>query len=636
MDEVKTDSTLSDRDTGEKTAPGGTGPGHACAACYPAPRVAESTLPKPAEPRPGRWPARSAASSLALVLGVAILLRALVLLEVWDSPVLYLHHWSETDNAFYDLWARKIVAGDVLSVQDVRPYHSWHGHVARAAYEASGGREPMSEAIGRRVWDEWLGPRTFYQDPLYPYLLAALYGTFGRHVRLVLVAQGMLGLLSIALLWAVARRLAGEVVALVAGLMGALYGPLVLYENVLLRAVLINATGLAALWLAMRAFRLPSARRFALAGLAGALGGLATSGGWPFVLVVAALTPVALRGRPGQALRAVGALAAGLLIGLTPVIARNVAVGVAPLSLASSGAITFVNHNAADYEPMGGTAMSVHAAEVMRRSGGRMLPAIVATLRTHPSLGSWLALLGRKFLAVWHWYEIPNNESYDYFLLQAPALRAVGVGFGLVAPLALVGLVLGFRRSWEYVLPVAYLGCGLMSLVVLYTLGRLRMPMAFALIPFAAVTLVTSARLLLALEIRRALIILGAVAVLATAIGRPLPRGLRRVRVQDYGVANEITLRLAEQRMAADDLRGALTLLGRQLETEPQELQTLEPTGSASTISLFAADLAGTFAPLHAMRSELLALFGERSEAERQRHRAVVLATVAKQRANAR
>ena len=567
---------------------------------------------------------------------MAILLRALVLLEVWDSPVLYLHHWTETDNAFYDLWARKIVDGDVLSVQDVRPLHSWHGHVARAAYEASGGRAPIGDAAVRRIWDEWLGPRTFYQDPLYPYFVAALYGTFGRHLRLVFLAQAMLGLLSIALLWGVARRLGGDTVAFVAGLLGALYGPLVLYEDVLLRAVLINTTGIATLWLAMRAFRRPRARRFALAGLAGALGVLATSGAWPFVLVVAALTPMALRRSPRQALRAVGALGAGLLVGLTPVVARNLAVGVAPFSVASSGTITFVNHNAADYEPMGGTAMSVHAAEVMRRSGGRLRPAIVETLRTHPGLGSWLALLGRKFLAVWHWYEVPNNESYDYFLLHAPALRAAGLGFGLVAPLALVGLWLGFRRSWDYVLCVAYVGCGLTSLVVLYTVGRLRMPVAFALIAFAAVTLVTVARLLAACRVRRALMVVVAVSVLATAIDRPLPRGLSRVRVQDYGVANEITLRLAEQRMAADDLQGALSLLTRQLETEPVELETLEPTGSASNLSLFAADLAGSFAPLHAMRSDLLAHFGQQSEAELQRRRAVVLATVARQRANAR
>lgn len=598
--------------------------------------MSEPTLPQPAQPRPVRWPARSAVSSLAIVLGVAVLLRALVLHEVWDSPVLYLHHWTETDNAFYDLWARKIVAGDLLSVHDVRPYHSWHGHVARAAYQASGGREPMSEAIGRRVWDEWLGPRTFYQDPLYSYFLAALYGTFGRQVRLVFLAQAMMGLLSITLLWAVARRLGGETVALIAGLLGALYGPLVLYEDVLLRAVLINATGIATLWLAMRAFRLPSGRRFALTGLAGALGALTTSGAWPFVLVVAALTPIALRRSPRQTLRAVGALAAGLLVGLTPAIARNLTVGVSPFSLASSGAITFVNHNAADYEPMGGTAMSAYAADVMRRSGGRTLPAIVDTIHTHPSLGSWLALLGRKFLAVWHWYEIPNNESYDYFLLQAPVLRAVGLSFGLVAPLALAGLVVGFRRSWDYALTVAYIGCGLMGLVVLYTLGRLRMPMAFALLPFAGITVVALARLLAAREIRRALIVLAALAVLATAIGRPLPSGLARVRVQDHGVANEITLHLAEQRMAVDDLRGALRVLTRQLKMEPQDLRTLEPSGSASTISLFAADVAGSFAPLHAMSSELLAHFGQRSEAERQRHRAVVLATVAKQRANAR
>jgi 4-amino-4-deoxy-L-arabinose transferase-like glycosyltransferase len=602
----------------------------------PAPRVLEPALPQSAAASPARRPVWSAAMSVGLVLGVAILLRALVLIAVWDSPILYLHHWSETDNAFNDLWARKIVAGDVLSVDDVRPVHSWHRHVARAAFEASGGRAPLGESAVRRIWDEWLGPRTFYQDPLYPYFVAAIYGVFGRHVRAVFLAQAVLGLLSITLLWGIARRLGGEPVALVAGLMGALYGPLILYEDVLLRAVLINATGIATLWLATRAFRLPSSRRFALAGFAGALSVLATSSAWLFVLVVAALTPIALRRNRRQALRALGALAVGLLIGLTPVIARNLAVGVAPFSLASSGAITFVNHNAVDFQPMGGTAMSAYAGQVMHRSGGRMLSAIVETLHTHPDIGSWLALLGRKFLAVWRWYEIPNNESYDYFLLHARALRAVGLSFGVMAPLALVGLLLAFRRSWEYALTVAYVACALMSLVVLYTLGRLRMPMAFALIPFAAITVVTLARLLAARTFRRALVVLAAVAILATAVGGPLPVGFSRVRVQDYGVANQITLRLAEQRMAADDLRGALRLLTRQLETEPRELQLLEPSEFASTISRLAADLAGSFAPLHAMRSDLLAQVFQRSESERERRRAVVLATVAKQRANAR
>jgi 4-amino-4-deoxy-L-arabinose transferase-like glycosyltransferase len=600
------------------------------------PRVSEPTLLHPVEPRPGRSPARSAASSLALILLVAILLRAFVLIEVWSSPVLALHHWSETDNAFYDRWAQKIVDGDVLSVNDVRPLHSWHTLVARSAYEASGGREAIGDAAVRRIWDQWLGPRTFYQDPLYPYFIAAFYETFGRQVRLVFIAQAMLGLLSIAVLWGITRRLAGDLVALVAGLMAAVYGPLVLYEDVLLRAVLINTTGILTLWLAMRAFSQPNPRRFVHAGMAGALGILTTSGAWPFVIAVAALVPIATRRSPRLALRATGALALGLLIGLAPVMARNLAVGVGLYAPASSGAITFVNHNAADYEPMSGTAMSAHAAEVMNRSGGRMVPAIVETLHTHPSLGSWLALLWRKFLAVWHWYEIPNNESYDYFLLHAPALGKVGLGFGLVAPLALAGLVLGFRRSWEYALTFAYIGCCLMSLVVLYTLGRLRMPMAFALIPFAAVTVVAVVRLLAARQIRRALIVVAAVLILAVAIGRPLPGGMSRVRVQDYGVANEIALRLAEQRMAADDLRGALSLLTRQLETEPQELKTLEPSGPTSTISLQAADLAGSFVPLHAMCSDLLARVGQLSEAERQRRRAIVLARVARQRASAR
>jgi hypothetical protein len=574
-------------------------------------------------------------SSLAVVLGVATLFRALVFFEIRDSPILHLHHWTETDNAFYDWWARTIVAGDLLSVHDVRPFHSWHGHVARAVHDASGSREPLTEAEGRRIWDQWLGPRTFYQDPLYPYFLAALYAPFGRNVRLVFLVQAVLGLVGIALLWAITRRLWDDGVALGAGLMAALYGPLVLYENVLLRTTLINVTGIATLWLAIRAFREPRPRRFTLLGLAGAIAALATSGAWIFLLVVAALIPARLSDDRRAALRAVAAFGLGLLMGLSPLVARNLTVGVSPFSLASSGAITFVNHNAADYDPTGGTAMSAHAAGVMQRSGGRMLPAIRETIATHGSFGRWLLLLGRKFASVWHWYEVPNNESYEYLLLHSPLILAVGLSFGLVAPLALVGLAIGCRRSWEHTLAVAYLGSGVATLVLLYNLGRLRLPTAFALIPFAAFAIVTVLRMLAARRLGRASALVAAAAALALVVLRPLPASRSPVRLQDYGVGNEIALRLAELRLAVNDERHALRLVERQLQTEPRELRDLNPTGSTSRLSLFAADLAGSFAPLHRMCAELFERTGHHLEAAEQRRRWMLLNTVAIQRAQA-
>lgn len=567
---------------------------------------------------------------LLLILGVAIIVRALVFIELRDSPILYLDRWSETDNSFYDGWARKIVGGDLLSVHDVRPFHSWHEHIARAAHEASGSTEPFGESVGRRTWDEWLGPRTFYQDPLYPYSLAALYASFGRHHRLVFAVQSLLSLLAITLLFSIARRMFDDTVALVAGLLAALYGPLLLYENVLLRTILINTTGLVTLWLAIRAFRTPSARRFALVGLAGAISGLATSSGWAFVAALFALTPIALRHDPRRCLRAVGALALGVLLGLSPVVARNLAVHVSPFSLASSGAITFVNHNAADYQPRSGTAMSRYAADIMSRSQGRLLPAIALTVNTHASIGRWLRLLGRKFLAVFTAYEIPNNESYDYFLLQVPIARAIGVSFGLIAPLGIVGLVLGRRRSWEYGLTFAYLAAGMVSLVLLYTLGRLRLPTAFAAIPFAAFGLVESLRAVAEARAGRALVLFASFVALALVIDWPF--ALHTPRVADFGVANEIALHLAEQRFAGEPRR-AEAILEHQLQTEPDDLRVLQPTGPTTTLSILSADLAASFAPLHRSLAGLLEKRGAMGAAEGERYRATLLETIARERA---
>jgi len=112
---------------------------------------------------------------LLLVLAAATAIRLVSWLDIRDGPLLYLHRWTESDMAFFDEWARAILAGDVLGRATPRPYHSGHNGVAREAHRLSGASEPFDEAVGRRLWNHWLGEHTFYQDPLYPYVLASIY-----------------------------------------------------------------------------------------------------------------------------------------------------------------------------------------------------------------------------------------------------------------------------------------------------------------------------------------------------------------------------------------------------------------------------------------------------------------------------
>jgi 4-amino-4-deoxy-L-arabinose transferase-like glycosyltransferase len=580
-------------------------------------------------PRPHTARTRRA---LCVILAIAATIRLVNYLQIKDTPLPYLHHWAESDMHFYNDWARHIVAGDLLTDSNMRPYHSWHGHIARDAYEAMGVSEPIDEAAGRQLWNRWLGEKTFYEDPLYAYVLAGIYAVFGYDVHAVLIVQALLGVATVGLIFCLSVLLFDVPVASVAGLLGALFGPLIMYEVVLLRCALLTFAGLATLSVTTIAFHRPKRGRwFLLAGMLFGVTFLLKSSTLFFSAVAVAFTGYRLRYQ-GAWLRPIGMLIAGFLVAVSPLVVRNLAVGVAPLGIASSGAITFINHNAEDYVAESGDHLSVHAAAIMHRTDGAFLPAIVATLETHGSAASWLRQLWRKALAFWHWYEVPNNTSYDYFRLHASAVSAVAVDYYLIAPLAVLGLLLGLRRSYGHSLAALYIACGVATIVFSYSVSRFRVPIASAMIPFAAATAVSVVRYVRGRAYLKAAAILAATAALATTMLRPLPPEVASpFRTADFGVANEIAAHYAQRAAEAGDLAAAVDLLERQLETEPAELLAVTPRPTDTPISFLSASVSGSFAMLHELGATLNAKLGRVSQAQHHARRAEVLRIIASQ-----
>ena len=530
---------------------------------------------------------------------------------------------------FYDGWARQVAAGDWLTDVRMRPWHSGHRAVASQAHVLSGSAEPFDDAEGQRIWDSWLGEKSFYQDPLYAYFLALVYRVSGADIGAVVLVQSLLGLACVALVFALSRSLFGGTVALVAGLMAALFGPLPFYEVALLRPVLITATGLAAVLLFVRALGHPGRGRLLLAGLASGVAVLAQSAALLSFLAGLLVLGVSLRSRRLRVGRPFAWVALGFALALAPALARNLAVGAPPLGLSATGGWTFLNHNAEDYEPWVGDTVTHHAGAIMSRTRGRMLPTILETIRTHEGVAGWLRVLGRKLACFWHWYEMPNNLNYDYYRLQAPALGWLALPFSLVAPLAIFGILAGGWRSPPRALLVLHVLSGLTTLVFFYSISRLRLPVAVAMIPFAAFGGVAIARAALARRWTR----LAAAALVVVPLGglvlRPLPPGVARIRVADYGVPNEIALHLTERRLAAGDLGGAERMLARQIALEPSDLAAADPRGGQTRLSPLSAELAGSFAPLHAALARVHSEQGRAREAQQQERRAGILRALA-------
>jgi 4-amino-4-deoxy-L-arabinose transferase-like glycosyltransferase len=564
----------------------------------------------------------------ALTLGAAVRLGAW--LQIQGGPLLHLHRWTVSDMNFYDRWAKQIAAGDWLTDTRMRPYHPGHARVAHQAYRLSGASGPFDEERGERIWDSWLGEKTFYQDPLYAYFLAILYALFGPSVGAAVLAQSLLGLGCVAMVFGIAQRLFGSVVAGVAAGTAAVYGPMLLYESVLLKPVIITAASLLSLLLLLRAIDVPASRgRWAAAGGAGGLLLLAQSSGVLFFAPAVAFSAWQLRKDGSRAGAALVCVLAAFGITLAPVVVRNLVVGAPPFVLSATGGWTFLNHNAEDYEPALGDAVTRHAGEIMGRTGGRLLPTALATIATHDSLVGWLRVLWGKIACFWQWYEMPNNTNYYLYRELTPASSALAVPYALVAPMALFGLVIGSRGDRGRVLLALLVGSGFVTLVIFYSISRLRLPTAVALIPFAAFGVVTLCRWLAAGQLGRVAAGGLFVAVTAALLLRPLSPGITLVRLSDYGVLNEITLNLARLRVQDGRPVEALRLLERQLELEPPDLRQAEPRTGSTRISRLSASLAGQFGPLHVAAAECQRPLGRIDDALEHERRAAILATIA-------
>jgi len=565
---------------------------------------------------------------LLLLVCAGAALRLATYAEIRNGPVLHLRSWTQSDMSFFDGWARAIAAGDVLTRADMRPYHVRHRRLACEALALRSGAGPCDDAAIKRVWDGWVGEHTFWQDPLYPYALAALYKLAGRSVHVSYAVQAAAGLGCVVLIYQIALFLFGTSAALAAGLLATTFGPLLFYETLLLRAVAITLAGLLSVRLLLAALaRERGGWLWAeMAGVSIGASILLKSSNWAFAAIAIACVVWTCRRRPARAAGLSALLVAGMFMVFTPLIVRNLTVGIAPLSLAATGPINFINGNAADRRPGDGSAVSAYSAEILEANAGSVAGVLVATLATYEDaeVAAWPRLLWGKFVVFWQNREIPNNASYDYFLEHATLLSHVPIGFGLVALLALVGIALALWRQPLSLIPLGYIVVGIALSVLFYNLSRFRLPIACMMLPFAGYAV---SALLEAIAGRKVLGVGLAVVTLAAVvmlgIGGAAPARLHRLA--DYGVHNQIAEHLA-RRAASPTL--ALAIIERQLGTEPVELRTIVPRAEATSVSVELSGIAGTFVSLHEQAATVLTSLGRVSEAKLHSRRAALLRVI--------
>jgi len=632
------------------------------------------------------WSWKGGPLVLAVVVAISLLARVAYFVELSGGPLMVEHHWDQSDMCYFDGWARGIVAGDWLSRNVTPPLHAWHHEVAedyfrrhpeeldRLRPRAAGmvkeffGKHPEAQfvlrqavrtpgteyyrrhpkelaALGERIvacgllWEEWMGPKRFYQEPLYPYLIALTYQVAGLDARYVFVWQLLLGVLSNVLIYLIARRYFGEATGALAGVLAALCAPLLYFEMVLLRETLIVFAGLLLVWLAGTAARRRSPRWWLATGAAMGLSLTLKSHFAIFLLGTLVLLAVQCRKSLKDLVWLEAAALLGVALGLTPLVARNVAVGVGPLSLASAGGANFILGNANEPESHVSDFRVQHVAEIIGQTGGRLLPTVAATLETYSNASGYLRVLWEKFEATWHWYELPDNTNFYYYRLHAAILRHLPVTFLILSPLALVGLLLGAKRAADSTsagaAERAWCAAPHLYLLVLTNLtvplaffvrDRYRAPLTAALIPFAALTIVLAAEWLRGRRLARAAAVIGGVVLLAFWTARPLPGHMPLIRLVDCTVPYQLYYGpMEKQAQQAGDYRKAAEIVVDSLRFEPEIVKQLGPGHRAGNAP--EAALGQAYANMRYRCAGDYQLAGLREEARREHARADELAS---------
>ncbi|HZL86395.1 MAG TPA: glycosyltransferase family 39 protein [Candidatus Krumholzibacteria bacterium] len=350
-------------------------------------------------------------------------------------------------------------------------YHTW----ARSLAEGRG---------------DFQGP--YFLGPLYPHVLSWLYRAFGADPLVARLFQSALGVVDVALVYALARHLGGRTAAVAAAALFALHGCFIFYENLLVLEPLLTTLLLVALVSTV----LPRGRvvRVILAGLCLGLAALTRS-----TALLAAPVVVWALARGTRPWRSLAWCAIACLVVLVPVLLRNVNLG-AGFVLTTNGGVNFYAGNfpgakgrfrqpegvqfftspdvlpesAALPTAVAARPLTLEAVAGTREAGESAVWLARSWNWIHTQPGAFVATLLRRVGLTLQGRDIAQIESFAFHRSRLPALRLFLVDLTWILPLAALGFWHLRRGDVRFVLGFAI--AALLPCVLFFVTSRHRLP----------------------------------------------------------------------------------------------------------------------------------------------------------------
>lgn len=358
---------------------------------------------------------------LSTILAIALIVRIIHLLFVKGSDLVNI---PIIDSAYYHLMALDISRGDVI------------------------------------------GDGIFFMSPLYPYLMGLLYAVFGPSELWIMIFQVVLSVSTVYQLYKFANKIVDRQAAEITALMAALYAPFIFYDSTLLTASLIMFLSSLILNYSHDSLSSDSIGNFWKLGFTIGLSALAR----PLVLIFFPFLIFAhfQSGRTDWKKRSLTIILATFIL-LIPLGIRNLIVGDEFVMTSSSGGMNFYVGNNEDatglyweapflssYDPWNEEEeYRRHASELVemqlsnREASRYWLKNSMNWIINNPS--DYALLLIKKSFYFFNRAEFANNVSYYYGKKVSPILRFNPMGFWLICPLGLAGLILLWKhKGWKH------------------------------------------------------------------------------------------------------------------------------------------------------------------------------------------
>ena len=413
------------------------------------------------------------------------------------------------------------------------------------------GGAPLLDA---QVYDQWAwvlangkseGAHAFYQSPLYPYLLSVIYLIVGHSYFAASVLGDILDSATVVLLGLMSYSLAGRSAAILSGVLGAFYAPMIFYTAPPMKEPLVLFLLALFCYLALRSLNRNRIIDYLLCGLA--FGGAVLARG--NVLLLAPVLPIFtyLKYKRKGLLDAALFLLAFILV-IAPAAWHNfdAAHDFVPISYAD-GFNLYIGHSpyangTNAYPPEVSTGPEQERLDTTwiaeNAAGKKLTPSEVSAywrskavdFALHNPLAEF-ELLARKFFAFWNGSDSFDNYDASFIRQNFPSLiNAPLVGFWLITPLAAFAIFAGIWRlqrkrvqDFKFLLVCAFLYMG--SVLIFYVTDRYRLPVVVFLIPLAGAALPYARKLVVERRKRELLTAsLGALLFLALALSAPLDK----------------------------------------------------------------------------------------------------------------